>query len=66
MAVKYKDGEHGKECPKIEHIGGGYLHAANDDTAYDVDGIAYCGRCHCWLGKVWTDAELDSHESILL
>ena len=37
---------HGKTCNKVEHVGIGYLHDANDDTAYDVDGCIYCGRCH--------------------
>jgi hypothetical protein len=43
-------GQHGRDCPKIGHLGGGYLHTDNDDRPYDVDGIWYCGRCHCWLG----------------
>jgi hypothetical protein len=25
------------------------MHAADDDGPYDVDGIAYCGRCHQYL-----------------
>jgi len=29
----------------------GYMHNEDDDTAYLVDGIAYCGRCHCYLDK---------------
>ena len=33
-------------CIKKEHVGDGYLHDANDDTPYDVDGVKYCGRCH--------------------
>jgi hypothetical protein len=44
-------GLHGRDCPKVPHLSEGYLHAADDDTPYDVDGVVYCGRCHCWLGK---------------
>lgn len=34
-------------CKKVPHIQkGGYLHAANDDSPFDVDGVMYCGRCH--------------------
>ncbi len=35
-------------CPKRPHDNplGGYLHAADDDSPYDVDGTSYCGRCH--------------------
>jgi cytochrome c553 len=44
------NGEHGKDCPKVKHYGNVYLHAANDDSPYDVDGIIYCGRCHGWMG----------------
>lgn len=43
-------GEHGKDCPKAMHLGEGYLHAADDDQPYDVDGVMYCGRCHGWMG----------------
>ncbi len=38
--------EHGKTCPKIPHVGEGYLHGEDDDTPYSVDGLEYCGRCH--------------------
>ena len=39
--------QHGVNCPKAEHMRpNGYLHAATDDTPYDVDGLPYCGRCH--------------------
>lgn len=42
--------EHGKNCPKVMHNPtGGYLHGANDDRPYDVDGVGYCGRCHVAL-----------------
>lgn len=37
---------HGLKCPKAEHVGSGYLHDADDDGPYDVDGVMYCGRCH--------------------
>lgn len=37
---------HGIDCPKVEHRGAGYLHGADDDRPYDVDGTWYCGRCH--------------------
>lgn len=41
-------GVHGETCPKVPHDNpaGGYLHAADDDRPYDVDGCKYCGRCH--------------------
>ncbi len=36
-----------RTCDKVEHgPQGGYLHAAEDDTPYAVDGVRYCGRCH--------------------
>ena len=35
------------QCRKVYHEEtGGYLHGANDDRPYDVDGVTYCGRCH--------------------
>jgi len=34
--------EHGKDCRKEEHRGGGYLHTPDDNTPYDIDGVAYC------------------------
>lgn len=39
---------HGRTCEKKPHDNpqGGYLHAEDDDTPYDVDGWKYCGRCH--------------------
>jgi len=39
---------HGLDCPKVFHDArrSGYLHAPDDDQPYDVDGVAYCGRCH--------------------
>lgn len=37
---------HGRDCPKVPHTGAGYLHSAEDDGRYDVDGVWYCGRCH--------------------
>jgi len=42
--------QHGVHCPKVEHLGNGYLHGASDDSPYDVDGVIYCGRCHGWMG----------------
>jgi hypothetical protein len=42
---------HGYDCPKVEHVGTGYLHDQDDDRPYDVDGLIYCGRCHKWLDK---------------
>src|SRR5690606_31033999 len=42
-------GQHGRDCPKVEHVAGGYLHTADDDRPYDVDGLMYCGRCHAWI-----------------
>ena len=43
---------HGVDCRKVKHLGtgDGYVHGANDDAPYDVDGVWYCGRCHAWLG----------------
>jgi hypothetical protein len=41
---------HGADCPKVEHIGEGYLHGADDDKLYEVDGVVHCGRCHGWMG----------------
>ena len=40
--------QHGVTCEKQPHDkpGGGYLHGDDDDRPYDVDGWAYCGRCH--------------------
>lgn len=41
------DGRHGADCEKAPHSSnGGYLHAAEDDSPYNVDGLTYCGRCH--------------------
>jgi hypothetical protein len=39
---------HGLDCIKTPHCDpeGGYLHGERDDSAYDVDGVSYCGRCH--------------------
>jgi hypothetical protein len=46
------DTRHGIDCPKSNHNPEvtGYLHAADDDGVYDVDGVPYCGRCHYWMG----------------
>lgn len=41
---------HGVNCPKVPHAGIGHLHGEQDDGPYDVDGVAYCGRCHAALG----------------
>lgn len=41
--------KHGIDCRKAPHVGEGYLHASDDDGPYDVDGLAYCGRCHVAL-----------------
>ncbi len=48
---------HGVDCEKVRHLGGGYLHAAYDDSPYDVDGVPYCGRCHQWLEHKSRSAE---------
>ena len=37
---------HGVDCDKVPHTGTGYLHAETDDTAYEIEGVWYCGRCH--------------------
>ena len=38
-------------CSKAEHVDDspGYLHAADDDGPYDVDGVLSCGRCHRFM-----------------
>jgi uncharacterized coiled-coil protein SlyX len=38
----------GGKCKKHPHAPGktGYMHDADDDGQYDVDGVLYCGRCH--------------------
>jgi len=33
-------------CQKVTHLGEGYLHGADDDGPFEVDGVFYCGRCH--------------------
>lgn len=39
-----------RTCPKVAHSNrGGYLHGADDDSPFDVDGVRYCGRCHMAL-----------------
>lgn len=38
-------------CEKVVHNGDGYHHSKDDDTAYFVDGVGYCGRCHHYLDK---------------
>lgn len=43
--------QHGRDCPKAWHSGGGYLHDAGFEGPYDVDGVMYCGRCHGWIGS---------------
>lgn len=45
------DIRHGVNCEKVAHAGTGYLHEADDDRPYDVDGLMYCGRCHTYLGE---------------
>lgn len=46
MTDEWNDGP--PACKKVPHIDrdGGYLHGPDDDEPYDVDGVAYCGRCH--------------------
>lgn len=45
--------KHGIDCQKEPHGSqGGYQHAKDDDTPYDIDGVTYCGRCHYWLGPI--------------
>lgn len=38
--------KHGKTCHKVAHVREGSLHGEDYDGPYDVDGMAYCGRCH--------------------
>lgn len=41
------DMRHGVNCPKVKHeTWHYYMHASDDDTPYNVDGVSYCGRCH--------------------
>jgi hypothetical protein len=49
--------QHGVTCRKVEHPpdADGFLHAADDDGWYDVDGLTYCGRCHEYLPRVQGD-----------
>lgn len=49
--------QHGVDCLKQYHIHGrgGYLHDADDDRPYDVDGVMYCGRCHVALPAEGSD-----------
>ena len=50
---------HGADCKKVKHEErAGYLHAEDDDSPYDVDGLAYCGRCHHWMPRVPNDQAL--------
>jgi hypothetical protein len=46
LAAQVKELQAMKDCTKITHVGDGYLHAADYDGLYDIDGVAYCGRCH--------------------
>lgn len=39
---------HGVDCRESYHGNReGLRHAAGDFRPYDVDGVAYCGKCHC-------------------
>ena len=49
---KYIPVNHGVDCEKVDHLGDGYLHDPADDSPYNVDGLAYCGKCHAWLGYI--------------
>jgi hypothetical protein len=41
---------HGKTCKKVAHDPRQwYLHNSQDNSAFDVDGVEYCGRCHIAL-----------------
>jgi hypothetical protein len=46
---------HGKNCPKVRHLGTGFLHDIDDDGPYDVDGCWYCGRCHYTIAEPLPD-----------
>jgi hypothetical protein len=55
-------------CPKVTHLwGAGYLHEADDDRSYDVDGVLYCGRCHaaCVNGRCPTTAATGERPEIV-
>lgn len=58
-------------CKKVPHIDryGGYLHGEDDDSPYDVDGVAYCGRCHRAMSEHGTlpgPAQPERRESVAL
>src|SRR5690606_15680684 len=44
-------------CPKVPHVGDGYLHGEDDDAPYSVDGVLYCGRCHYSVNAVTRTCE---------
>ena len=53
--------KHGEGCCEKEpHFNLGELHGEKDDSPYCVDGLWYCGRCHCWLGAQGTIAFAES------
>ena len=47
LDIASRDG-HGRTCKKVWHKSQSptYKHESGDDGPYDVDGVAYCGRCH--------------------
>jgi len=49
-----KEVTHGINCKRAEHVkaNGGYMHDEYDESPYIVDGLAYCGRCHHYIGRV--------------
>lgn len=49
MPSAEEDVQHGVSCDKKPHDRPGQLHGADDDSAFDVDGVSYCGRCHTVL-----------------
>ncbi len=57
----------GELCKRVPHFGTGYLHGADDDGPYDVDGDTYCGRCHRLLPHepIDEDSDLDEAESYI-
>lgn len=47
LLIPAEDDHANARCQKVYHWDGeGFLHAGDDDSPYNVDGVRYCGRCH--------------------
>ena len=60
--TRMSEARHGVDCSKALHTKNGYLHAPDDDSPYDVDGVIYCGRCHAWIELPVPEG--DNHEAV--